>query len=178
VLCFNHSTAFCTENLGASATNVLSGRVSSAGGERRTSASGNAGEDQRGPAARSGRRGEGARADFYSPGSLLNVDFNHASPLTLGLPETIAVWSEQSPAFTTDKEVVATYPERGILASGWLLGGELIANKAAIVDAATGSGHIVLFGMRPQYRAQSYQAFKLFFNALVAYRQPAVQASF
>jgi hypothetical protein len=26
---------------------------------------------------------------------------------------------------------------------------------------------MVLFGMRPQYRAQSYQAFKLFFNSLV-----------
>jgi hypothetical protein len=30
-----------------------------------------------------------------------------------------------------------------------------------------GQGHVILFGMRPQYRGQSYQAFKLFFNALV-----------
>jgi len=26
---------------------------------------------------------------------------------------------------------------------------------------------VVMFGMRPQYRAQSYQGFKLFFNSLV-----------
>jgi hypothetical protein len=38
------------------------------------------------------------------------------------------------------------------------------------VDAKVGEGHVVLFGMRPQYRAQSYQAFKLFFNALIVYR--------
>jgi hypothetical protein len=35
------------------------------------------------------------------------------------------------------------------------------------VDAKFGQGHAILFGMRPQYRAQSYQAFKLFFNALL-----------
>jgi hypothetical protein len=29
-----------------------------------------------------------------------------------------------------------------------------------------GNGRIVMFGMRPQYRSQSYQNFKLFFNAL------------
>jgi len=35
------------------------------------------------------------------------------------------------------------------------------------VDARLGSGHVILFAFRPQYRGQSYQAFKLFFNALV-----------
>ena len=104
------------------------------------------------------------------PGSLLNVKLNLDSPLTLGLPENIAIWSEQSPAFTSDQTVVATYPAHDVLASGWLLGGNLIAGKAAIVDAKIGSGHVILFGMRPQYRAQSYQAFKLFFNSFVAYR--------
>jgi len=38
---------------------------------------------------------------------------------------------------------------------------------AAVVEVPMGQGRAVLFGMRPQYRGQSYQAFKLFFNALL-----------
>jgi hypothetical protein len=108
-------------------------------------------------------------SDYYSPGSLLNVNLDEKSPLTRGLPRRIAIWSEQSPAFVTDQRSVATYPGDGILASGWLLGAKLLANRSAMVDAKAGEGHIILYGMRPQYRAQSYQAFKLLFNALVAY---------
>ena len=105
--------------------------------------------------------------NFYSPGSLLNVKLDTAHVLTRGLPENIAVWSESSPAFETEEHSVATYPETGILASGWLLGEKLIARRCALVDARVGSGRVILFGFRPQYRGQSYQAFKLFFNALV-----------
>jgi hypothetical protein len=105
--------------------------------------------------------------DFYSPGSLLNVKLDLNSRLTRGLPENIAIWSEASPAFESDALGVAVYPESGILASGWLLGEKLIARRSALLDFKVGSGEVILFGFRPQYRAQSYQAFKLFFNALV-----------
>ncbi|HEY3840011.1 MAG TPA: M14 family metallopeptidase, partial [Bryobacteraceae bacterium] len=105
--------------------------------------------------------------DFYSPGSLLNATLELSHPITRGLPGNIAIWSEASPAFETTETSVASYPETGVLASGWLLGEKLIAKRSALVDAKLGSGHVVLFGFRPQYRAQSYQAFKLFFNAIV-----------
>jgi hypothetical protein len=109
--------------------------------------------------------------DFYSPGSLLNVKLDLSSPLTKGLPQDITIWSEQSPAFTSDLPSIANYTESKVLASGWLLGDKLIAGKSALIDARSGEGHVVLFGMRPQYRAQSYQTFKIFFNALTAYQQ-------
>jgi hypothetical protein len=104
---------------------------------------------------------------FYCPGSLLNVHVDTRSPLAYGVPADLAAWSEHSPAWETQLPVVARYPESGVLASGWLVGEKVIAGHAAIVDAPMGSGHAVLFGMRPQYRAQSYLTFKMFFNALV-----------
>ena len=168
VLCLNHASSFCIDDLGASATDVLSGRVASAGGDYRGGMGLNPPQEAAQPPRRTPNRA--GRSDFYSPGSLLNVDLDLTSPLTRGLPEHITIWSEQSPAFTSDQPAVAKYPSDGILASGWLLGANLIAGKSAITDAKVGKGHIVLFGMRPQYRAQSYQAFKLFFNGLVAYQ--------
>jgi hypothetical protein len=105
--------------------------------------------------------------EFYSPGSLLNVRLNLRDPLTRGLPESIAIWSESSPAWEKEEGVVARYPENGILASGWLLGEKHIAGAAALIHEHYGNGNVVLFGMRPQYRAQSYLTFKLFFNALM-----------
>jgi hypothetical protein len=104
--------------------------------------------------------------EFYSPGSLLNVKLDLRDPLTQGLPESIAIWSEASPVWTTE-ESVAKYPESGVLASGWLLGEKRIAGKTALIHTHYGAGNVVLFGMRPQYRAQSYLTFKLFFNALL-----------
>ena len=109
--------------------------------------------------------------NFYSPGSLLNATLDTHSPLAYGLPENIAIWSEDSPAWevaaSSKDRVIARYVDDHVLASGWLLGESYLESRAALVDVPIGQGRAVLFGMRPQYRAQSYQAFKLFFNSLV-----------
>src|SRR5262249_16626713 len=104
---------------------------------------------------------------YYSPGSLLNMKIDTSSPLAYGVPADIAAWSKPSPAWDTDLPIVARYPQTGVLASGWLVGEKVVGGHASLIDAPMGSGHVVLFGMRPQYRAQSYLTFKLFFNALV-----------
>jgi hypothetical protein len=116
---------------------------------------------------------EGVRpSDFYAPGSLLKVEFDRNSPLAAGLtsPEQ-AIWFESSPAFDiTDPSmatVVARYPATGNpLLSGWLLGAPKLAGKAAMVDVKRGKGHVVLFGFRPQYRAQTMATYPLLWNAL------------
>jgi hypothetical protein len=110
--------------------------------------------------------------EFYAPGSLITVEFDRASPLAAGLTSPAStVWFEDSPTFdVTDPAratVVARYPATGDpLASGWLLGAQRLAGKAALVDVKRGSGHVVLFGFRPQYRAQSMATFPVIWNAL------------
>ena len=137
----NHSTEYAVDALGLAATNVLKGVLS---------------------------------RDFYSPGSLLNVTLDTKHPLALGLPADITIWSEGSPAWELPgaekpgaEKSVANYPGKGLLASGWLLGEKFLVTRSALVEAPLGKGRVVLFGMRPQYRATSYQAFKLFFNSFL-----------
>lgn len=109
--------------------------------------------------------------EFYAPGALLNVRIDAASTLAYGLPGTFAIWNESSPAWdvpaNSGARALVRYPDSGLLASGWLLGEKYLAGKAAVVDYRMGAGRAVLFGMRPQYRGQSWQTFKLLFNALV-----------
>ena len=120
---------------------------------------------------------DGVRStDLYAPGSILRVELDRSNPLTAGYtaPEQ-AIWFEGSPAFSvTDKSrvsIVARYPDNtGVnpLMSGWLLGGQKLAGKAAMVDVRRGKGHVVLFGFRPQYRAQTMATYPLLWNALRA----------
>jgi hypothetical protein len=108
--------------------------------------------------------------EFYSPGSLLNASLDITHPITRGLPKDLTIWSEGSPAWeNVEGKVIARYPTSGVLASGWLLGEKFLTGRAALIEVPVGPGRMLLFGMRPQYRAQSYQDFKLLFNALAGY---------
>jgi hypothetical protein len=118
------------------------------------------------------------RTDFYVPGSILRIELDTSQPLASGMPKETIAWAEESPVFevTNDPEatvpasnvhVIASYPaDKDPLLSGWLLGGDLIRGKAALVEVTMGKGRVILFGFRPQYRAQSLATYPLFFNAL------------
>ena len=69
--------------------------------------------------------------------------------------------------FSSQKvSVIARYPNTGVVASGWLKGEDLMAGRAAVVSVDTSPGRIVVFGLRPQHRAQTHATFPLLFNAL------------
>jgi hypothetical protein len=108
-------------------------------------------------------------AEFYAPGSIVKTIVNRTNPIAYGSePESIA-WFEQSPAFEVSGPArsVITYPASGSpLLSGWLLGAEKLNGKTAVVEAPVGKGRVILFGFRPQYRAQTWATFKLLFNSL------------
>ena len=62
--------------------------------------------------------------------------------------------------------VVARYPNTEVNASGWLRGEDLMYGRAAVVTIDMNPGRLVLFGIRPQHRAQTHATFPLLFNAL------------
>ncbi|MEO6051669.1 MAG: M14 family zinc carboxypeptidase, partial [Pyrinomonadaceae bacterium] len=132
-----------------------------------------------------------ARKDFYIPGSILRTELDTTNPIAKGMPKESIAWFESGPAFevlsgvssptvregnmaltdvraTDTIRVIARYPSdpKQILLSGWLLGAEKIAGKAALVEVKIGKGKIILFGFRPQYRGQSLATFPLLFNAI------------
>jgi hypothetical protein len=115
------------------------------------------------------------RTEFYAPGSILRVELDTSHPIAKGMPKESIAWVENSPVFEIKSDPLALVRVRIIarysqtvdpLLSGWLLGGERIKGKAALVEVGLGKGRIYLFGFRPQYRAQSLATYPLFFNAI------------
>jgi hypothetical protein len=54
-----------------------------------------------------------------------------------------------------------------MLLSGVLVGGEALAGRAQVIDSPIGSGHVVMFAIRPFWRFQTQGTFFLGFNAIL-----------
>jgi len=131
-----------------------------------------------------------SQKEFFVPGSILRVELDTSHPIARGMSKESIAWVEDSPVFevlsgtgvspvrgaaqkTTGRmpvpqvRVIARYPSnKNPLLSGWLLGDSRIRGKAALVEVTMGKGRIILFGFRPQYRAQSLATYPLLFNAI------------
>lgn len=122
------------------------------------------------------------RTDFYVPGSILRIELDTSHPIANEMPRESIAWVENSPVFeivagqlagetpavpARNVRIVARYPaDKDPLLSGWLLGGERMKGKAALVEVTMGKGRVILFGFRPQYRGQSLATYPLLLNAL------------
>jgi hypothetical protein len=111
-------------------------------------------------------------SDFYCPGSILRVEVDTTDALARGLAARTDAYFINGAAFeVTDApraRVVARYvaSKDELLRSGWLLGAQYIAGRAALVEATLGRGRVILFGFRPQHRGQTWGTFPFVFNAL------------
>lgn len=113
-------------------------------------------------------------AIFYCPGSLLDHEFDVNHPVAFGMPARWPVFFRHDqayrlkPSFDIRSDVVARYPdEEDLVASGWLLGDELLRDQASVVSFDVGRGSVVALGSQVAFRAQTPATFKLLFNALV-----------
>ena len=89
------------------------------------------------------------------------------------MPRESIAWVEDGPAFELKPGAdpgrvtwVARFRDRDPLLSGWLDGADYLQGKGALAVVRMGRGRVVLFGFRPQYRAQSVATYPLLFNAL------------
>ncbi|HEY3382838.1 MAG TPA: M14 metallopeptidase family protein [Vicinamibacterales bacterium] len=111
---------------------------------------------------------------FFCPGSLLALQVDTTRPLAYGMKRETAAFMARGSAFESDParsgagrvRVVARYADKNVLLSGWLEGEQAIAGRPAVVEVALGTGRVVLYGIRPQHRAQSLATFRLLLNAL------------
>jgi hypothetical protein len=127
--------------------------------------------------------------EFFLPSAILKVDVDNTHPIAYGMEETANVLIYGSPvfeqleiektsldgeqAYLSDMKVIARYPNANPFMSGRLIGDHVLHNKPALVEVECGKGRMILFGFRPQNRAQTHGTFMLFFNSL--YYGPAVK---
>jgi hypothetical protein len=140
LVALNAATAFPVDRLGIGVRNVLEGK---------------------------------STKEFWCPGSTLKATFDNTNPLAYGMPSHGLALYLNSPAFeitaqnAENYETIARYEDRDLLESGWLVGEENLARRAAVVSAKLGQGKVVLIGFPAQHRAQMHGTYKLLFNALV-----------
>ena len=113
------------------------------------------------------------RDQHFAPGAILRLEVDTHDPIGYGVEADTYGFYINSPFFSIVEgfasqrtNVVARYPNTNVIASGWLKGEELMAGRAAVVSIDMNPGKVVLFGLRPQHRAQTHATFPMLFNAL------------
>jgi hypothetical protein len=111
---------------------------------------------------------------LYVPGATLRADIRKGNPITLGMEEEIGIMYSGGPVFSTsiprfdmDRKVIVRFASDDLMMSGYGEKVEMLEKKPAAVWVKKGQGDLILFGFRPQFRAQTEVTFKLLFNSLL-----------
>jgi len=119
-------------------------------------------------------------ADQVHGAVLRGMFADRRSPIAYGYDRVdLPVYFNSMPVLTVDARavreneapprVVMRFPSNpdDILLSGALANGRRLSNRALVVDQPMGSGHIVMYALRPFWRWQTQGAYPLVFNALL-----------
>jgi hypothetical protein len=113
------------------------------------------------------------RDQHFAPGTILRIQVDTNNPIGYGMAADTFGFYNNSPFFTLLESfntlkptIIARYPNQDVVASGWLRGEDAMTGRAAVVSVEVTPGRVVLFGLRPQHRAQTHATFPLLFNSL------------
>lgn len=111
------------------------------------------------------------REEFYIPGSVLEARVRTDAPLAYGIPDSVAVLFDHSPAFRIAGSgdavrKVAWYDSPTPLRSGWAWGQKYLDGAVAVAEADVGKGKLFLFGPEITFRGQPHGTFGFLFNGI------------
>ncbi len=111
---------------------------------------------------------------FYVPGSLLRAQVDNTQPVAYGVPSSVDVFYDNSPAFRPVPDAghlglqpIAWYGQGNLLDSGWAWGQTYLNDSVAIAQANVGKGKVLLMGPEVAFRGQPHATFKFLFNGVL-----------
>ena len=113
------------------------------------------------------------REQYFTPGSVLDMKVDHASPLTHGFDDRENVLFSHSPTFSLRAGAegqgvrrIGWYDTPNPLKSGWAWGEQYLENGVGAIEADYGQGKMFLFGPKITFRAQAHGTFGFLFNGI------------
>jgi hypothetical protein len=113
------------------------------------------------------------REEYFTPGSILDMKVEHASPLTHGFNDRVNVLFSHSPTFSLAAGAEAQgvrrigwYDTPNPLRSGWAWGERYLQNGVAAIEADYGQGKMFIFGPKITFRSQPHGTFGFLFNGI------------
>ncbi len=110
----------------------------------------------------------GDRDKFGCPGSVLKINVNTSHPVTYGMQKDGFAFFRNSRVFKANRHhVLGKYPNTNPLASGYLLGPNVIQGTDNIICDTIGKGRAVIISFEPVFRDRPVGTFKLVFNSIL-----------
>ena len=113
------------------------------------------------------------REEYFTPGSVLDMKVEHASPLAHGFGDRVDVLFSHSPTLTLRPGAEAQgvrrigwYDSASPLRSGWAWGERYLEDGVGAIEADYGEGKLFIFGPKITFRSQPHGTFGFLFNGI------------